>query len=147
MAENPVMQNPAIQSPPAQRADPSLWAIGYTAFAGCSMVLAGSFQAMLGLVGLINAAFYQEVPSYVFRFDNTSWGRINLFLGSTVMAAGIGLLFGQIWARIVGVILDIVSTFACFAWLPHYPFWAVLVIALNVAISWALTMHGRDITM
>jgi len=30
-------------------------------------------------------------------------------------------------------------------WLPHYPVWAVTVIAIDVAVIWALTAHGRDI--
>jgi hypothetical protein len=102
---------------------------------------------MMGLVALINSAFYPEVPHYIFQFSAAGWGWIHLFLGLVVAAAGLGLLFGQIWARLVGVTLAVVVTIACFAWLPYYPFWAVLIIALNMAIIWALTAHGRDITM
>jgi hypothetical protein len=31
-------------------------------------------------------------------------------------------------------------------WLPYYPIWSALLIGLNVAIIWALSVHGRDVT-
>jgi hypothetical protein len=31
-----------------------------------------------------------------------------------------------------------------FAWLPWYPFWAILLITIAVFVIWALTAHGRD---
>lgn len=39
-----------------------------------------------------------------------------------------------------------VSAILNFMWLPFYPVWAILVIALDAFIIWALTAHGRDIT-
>jgi hypothetical protein len=33
-----------------------------------------------------------------------------------------------------------------FAWLPYYPVWSIISIAVGVAVIWALTAHGRDIT-
>ena len=35
---------------------------------------------------------------------------------------------------------------ANFAWLPYYPVWSITIIAICIAIIWALTAHGRDIT-
>ena len=34
---------------------------------------------------------------------------------------------------------------ANFLWLPYYPVWAIVLIALNVVVIWALAAHGRDI--
>jgi hypothetical protein len=31
-------------------------------------------------------------------------------------------------------------------WLPYYPVWSILIIAVDVLVIWALTAHGRDIT-
>jgi cysteine sulfinate desulfinase/cysteine desulfurase-like protein len=30
-------------------------------------------------------------------------------------------------------------------WLPHYPFWSLTIIAIDVFVIWALTVHGRDV--
>jgi hypothetical protein len=72
-------------------------------------------------------------------------GWIHLILGIVVVAAGIGLLTGQIWARVFGVIMAGLSALANFLFLPHYPLWSILVIALDVMIIWALLVYGRVI--
>ena len=36
------------------------------------------------------------------------------------------------------------SAIAAFMWLPYYPLWGIVIIALDVAVIWALTAHGRD---
>jgi hypothetical protein len=41
--------------------------------------------------------------------------------------------------------MAVVSGLASFAWLPYYPVWALVVIALDVFVIWALTAHGREI--
>jgi hypothetical protein len=32
-----------------------------------------------------------------------------------------------------------------FAFIPLYPVWSIVMIAVNIGIIWALTAHGRDI--
>src|SRR4029077_7507420 len=99
-----------------------------------------------GLVALINDTFYVAGEEWVFEFDVTTWGWIHLLLGILVAAAGVFVLVGQVWARTVGVIVATFSAVVNFAWLPYYPVWGVIIIALDVFVIWALTVHGRDIT-
>ena len=79
------------------------------------------------------------------KFDVTAWGWIHLIAGIVVLLAGFALFSGAVWARTVGVILALVSAIANFAWLPYYPVWSILIIAVDIAVIWALTVHGRDI--
>jgi hypothetical protein len=51
-----------------------------------------------------------------------------------------------VWGRTVGVILAIVSAFSAFAWLPYAPVSAIVIIAIDITVIWALTAHGRDVT-
>jgi len=60
-------------------------------------------------------------------------------------SVSIGVLTGAVWARTVGVLVAVISAFVSFAWLPWYPIWGVMIIAIDVAVIWALTAHGRDI--
>jgi hypothetical protein len=62
-----------------------------------------------------------------------------------VLLAGIALLGGALWARIVGIAMAALIAIANFLWLPYYPVWAIVLIALNVVVIWALAAHGRDI--
>ena len=48
-------------------------------------------------------------------------------------------------ARTVGVIVAGLAMIVNFAWLPYYPVWSTIVIAICIAIIWALTAQGRDI--
>ena len=59
--------------------------------------------------------------------------------------AGVFLFGGAVWARTVGVIVAVLWALIAFAWLPWYPVWAILLIAVSVFVIWALTVHGRDI--
>ena len=124
---------------------PSGWAIGFTAFAGIMMVMMGIWWIMAGLIAVVNSEFYVVTLRWIFEFDVSTWGWIHLLLGIVILVAGFFLFAGAIWARVVGVILAVLSALVAFAWLPYYPFWALLFVALSVGVIWALTVHGRDI--
>jgi hypothetical protein len=123
----------------------SAWAAGWISFAGFMMILLGSFHAVSGLVGIFNDTFYVKGSKYLFQFDRSTWGWINLIIGIVVVLAGFGVFSGAIWARTVGVIMAIVSGIAAFAWLPWYPIWAIAIIVCAIAVFWALTAHGREV--
>ena len=120
-------------------------AVGLTVFAAIMMILVGLFHAVQGFVALINDTFYVVGTKWVFTFDTTTWGWIHLLLGIVVLIAGFCLLSGMVWARVVGVLLACLSALFNFAWLPYYPVWALVIIALDVFVIWALTVHGRDV--
>ncbi len=119
-------------------------ATGFITFAGVLMIMTGGFQALVGLVAVLQDDFYVATKNYVFDFDATAWGWIHLIVGVVVVLAGFGILAGQLWGRIVGVVLALVSAITNFAFIPFYPFWSILIIALDVFIIWALLAHGRD---
>ncbi len=122
-------------------------AVGWTMFAGVMLILIGAFHALAGLAGIVKDEFYAVSPNYVFKFDTTSWGWIHLIGGVIILLAGFGLFSGAVWARTVGVIVAAVSALVSFAWIPIYPIWSIVIIAIDIAVIWALTAHGRDITM
>jgi hypothetical protein len=124
--------------------DPSGWAVGFTVFAAVMMLMAGIWQALAGLVAIFNNEFYVATRNYLFEFDATAWGWIHLILGIIVALAGWGLLSGQTWARVVGITVAALSATANFLFIPYYPFWSMLIIALDIFVIWALAAHGRE---
>jgi len=120
--------------------------MGWTAFAGIMMVLMGGWWIITGLVAIVNDEFYVVGEEYIFQFDVTTWGWIHLILGIIILISGFGLFTANVWARTVGVIIAVIAALVGFAWLPWYPIWAIIFIAVSVAIIWALTAHGHDIT-
>jgi hypothetical protein len=124
---------------------PSGMAIGFTMFAAVVLLMIGGFQVMAGLSGIFQDDFYLSTPNYIFEFDSTLWGWFHLLWGVVLICAGLGLYAGAVWARTVGVVAALISAFANFAFIPVYPIWSILIIAVNVVVIWALTAHGRDI--
>ena len=122
----------------------SMAAGGFTALAATLMILSGLWGFFVGITGVLKASFYTTVPNYTFNLSLHSWGWIHLVIGAVVFAAGVCLLLGMMWARIVGVMLAVISGLANFIFLPQYPIWSIIVIALDVIIIWALTTsRGR----
>jgi hypothetical protein len=124
---------------------PSAWAVGWTMFAAIMMIMIGSFHVIAGLIAIIDDEFYVVAPQYIFQFDATTWGWIHLLVGIAVVVSGVYLFTGAVLARTVGVILAVISAVTGFAWLPWYPVWGIIIIAIAVSVIWALTAHGRDI--
>lgn len=126
----------------------SSFAVGMTMFAAFMLILIGAFQVVIGLAGIIEDEFFVVGQNYTFEFDATVWGWIHLLAGAIILLAGFGLFSGAVWARTVAVILATISAIANFVFLPvsPAPFWAIVVIAIDVIVIWALTAHGRDIT-
>jgi len=124
--------------------EPSGWAVGMTVFAGVMMIMVGAWQALSGLIAIFENEFYVQTRNYLFQFDATTWGWIHLVLGLIVAFAGFGLLSGQTWARVVGITLAALSATANFLFIPYYPFWSILIIAVDIFVIWALVAHGRE---
>jgi hypothetical protein len=138
------MTDDASQYPSTSRAPTSGWAVGFTVFAAIMMLMVGAWQALTGLIAIFENEFYVPTRNYIFQFDATSWGWIHLVLGLIVAFAGFGLLSGQTWARLVGITLAALSATANFLFIPYYPFWAILIIAVDIFVIWALAAHGRE---
>jgi hypothetical protein len=117
---------------------------GLAVFAGVMMIMAGAFQAIVGLVGVFTNQFYAATENYVFQFDVTRWGFVHVLLGIVVLLAGLAVMSGRTWGRVVGIILAGLSALANFAYIPYYPVWSLLIIALDVLVIWALSVYRPE---
>lgn len=130
----------ATRYPPA-----SPW-VGWIGFAAIIMILLGSLHIFQGLVALFKDEYFLVGQNgLAVNVDFTAWGWAHLVGGIIVLVAGFCVLAGQMWARIVGVLLALVSAIANVAFLAAYPLWSVIMIALAVVVIMALTVHGSDI--
>jgi hypothetical protein len=119
---------------------------GLLMFAGIIMIVGGIYHAFLGLAAIFRDQVYVSAPNYTYTFDLTGWGWAHLLLGILVAAAGVAVVQGATWGRVVGVALAVLSMLANFLFLPYYPVWSILIIALDVAVIWALiTAAPREV--
>lgn len=119
-----------------------MWAIGGMIFAASMMIMLGIWQIIVGLAALIDDEFFLATPNYTYEIDTTAWGWIHLIIGVIVALAGFFLFTGATVARAIGIILASLSAIANFLFLPYYPLWALVIIAINIFVIWALATAG-----
>ena len=120
--------------------------VGWVGFAAFILILNGVFSVIQGLVALIGSNYYYAVANgNLFLFDLTGWGWWNLIIGAVLVVTGLALFTGATWARIVAVIAAGLSAIGQLFLVPAQPWWALIVIAIDVLVIYAVTAHGRDL--
>jgi hypothetical protein len=126
--------------------EPSGWTAGAVVFAGVMLILIGILQIFQGIAALFEDEFFVVTPNYVFDIDVTAWGWIHLLLGVLVLFAGYSLMAGNTFGRVLGLLVAGLSAIVNFLWIPYYPFWSILMVALAVWVIWALTSRWDEAT-
>ena len=123
--------------------DVSGW-IGWIYFGGLMMMLLGSIHIIAGLVALFDNDVILVGKNNVWLLDITAWGWVHLIAGIIVLMAGLAVMSGKMWGRVVGIVLGVLAAIANFAFIPVYPLWSILMFTLCVIIVFALVAHGAE---
>lgn len=114
-------------------------------FAGVMMTMLGAFNIVAALVALTDPQKYSVAEDALLVFDYTTWGWLWFIFGVVVLFAGFGVLAGQTWARAVGVAVVALNAIAHLSFVAATPFWSTLIIAFDVVVIYALTVHGVEL--
>ncbi|NGP05908.1 hypothetical protein G6038_10565 [Rhodococcus sp. 14C212] len=114
-------------------------AAGTSVGAAVIMTTVGIVQFLQGIAAVAEDELFVQGQEYTFKFDFTAWGWIHIALGVVMVVVGIALITGATWARVAAIVVAALSILANFMWLPYYPYWSVLVIALDVVVIWAVS--------
>jgi hypothetical protein len=120
----------------------SSWAAGGILFASTMLVLVGFYQALTGLVAVLNEDFYVDTRNYTFDLDVGAWGWLHLALGTVAVVVGIGLIRRTTWAGVAAILIAMLSALANFLFIPYQPIWSLVMIAIDMWIIWSLTRPG-----
>ena len=121
----------------------SAGAVAGTMLAGVLMILSGLFGFLAGLAMVLKHGFFVAPSGYAYYWTTRNWGWAELILGAVVFLAGVCVMLGMTWARVVGVFLATLSAIGSFMVLPWYPVWSIIVIAVDIFIIWALIADRR----
>ena len=123
----------------------SSW-IGWIIFAALMLVLLGIFQLVAGIVAIFNEDYFQDtgVAPLFLAVDQQMWGVLQLILGALAILTGAGLLRGNAVARVVGIGVVLLGAVASLLAIGAYPVWSLLLIAVDVCILYAITVHGGE---
>jgi hypothetical protein len=112
---------------------------GWIIFAGIVMMIGGFLDAMWGLAAVINNEVITVGGHGVVVWDISAWGWGHLILGTLVALSGLGLLAGQGWARVMGIIFVSLNVLVQFGTFTLFPLWSMLIIAIDIVIIYQLT--------
>ncbi|MFJ9724624.1 hypothetical protein ACIRP3_17920 [Streptomyces sp. NPDC101209] len=117
---------------------------GLTVFAAVLLFIAGVLDFFRGIMAIANDNVFVNTPNYVFKFDLTSWGWIQLILGVIAMGVSAGLVARATWARVLGVAIAGLAIIANFLSMPYYPVWSLILVAMYGFIIWGLCVVRKD---
>jgi hypothetical protein len=117
---------------------------GWIIFASVMLIIGGIVNAIYGMVAIVNDTWVVWNNQETMLVDFTAWGWMMFILGTVAVLAGLGLLTGNLAARITAVVLASVSLIGNFLFLPAFPLWALSVMVLDALVIYAVTAHGRE---
>ena len=135
----------SVPPPTQRRPEPSSW-IGWIIFAALMLVLLGIFQLTAGLVAVLDEDYFEHtgVAPLFLAVDQQTWGVLQVILGSLSILTGAGLLRGIAVARAVGFGVVLLGALTSLLAVGAYPVWSMLLIAVDVCILYAITVHGGE---
>lgn len=119
--------------------------VAFTAVGGTLLILGGLWGVIVGLVGLSRNHVFWVNPGtqYYYAWTNHGWGWVQLIIGIVMFAAGVGVFLGIPFARYFGAFVAVVAAISHFMLIPFSPIWAIVMIAIDAFIIWALLSPRR----
>lgn len=117
---------------------------GWIVFASIMLMIGGIVNAFYGVVAIVNDTWVVWNNQNTLVLDFTAWGWLLLSLGTVAFLAGIGLLTGNLVARIIAVAMASLSIITNFMFLPAFPLWALTVMVIDALVIYAVCAHGAE---
>jgi len=113
-------------------------------FAVALLVTVGFFNLIDGIAAIANSHIFIANAHYVVG-NLRLWGWIALILGTLQIIAAIAILAGSQAARWFAVVVIGLNAIGQMFFTPAYPFWSLMIIAVDVVALWGLCAYGsRD---
>jgi hypothetical protein len=130
---------------PAYRGRRSI-ATNWTAAGAALMIFGGAVAILEGVAAILRDSVFAsgQLHNFAYQFSLRGWGITHVVIGGVMVLAGLALFTGQLWARILGVVLASLSVIANFLWLPYMPTWAIVSLLIDGFIIWALCAPRRE---
>ena len=114
---------------------------GLVLFASILLLVIGCFNLIYGIAAVANSHVFTAHAHYVFG-DLRTWGWITLILGVLQLLAAAGVLAGSQAARWFAVAVIALNAIDQMFFIPAYPFWSLLIIAMDVIALYGLCAYG-----
>ncbi len=120
------------------------FAMGTTIAAAALLLVAGVLGFFQGVSAVAKDDLFVVGPQYVYKLNLTSWGWIHIILGVIAVLVAFGMFVDAGWAKVSAIIIASLSIILNFLWIPYYPWWSILVIAIDLLVIWAVATWQTD---
>jgi hypothetical protein len=110
-------------------------------FASALLAMVGFFNLLDGIAAIAGSHIFIANAHYVIG-DLRAWGWTATILGGLQILAAIGVLVGNQVARWFGVAVLGLNAIGQMFFIPAYPFWSLMIIAVDVVALWGLCAYG-----
>jgi hypothetical protein len=114
---------------------------GLIIFASVLLVVLGGFNLIDGIAAVAKSHVFVANAHYVVG-DLRAWGWVALILGALQVLAAAGVLAGNQLARWFAVAVVALNALGQMFFIPAYPFWSLMIIAVDVVALWGLCVYG-----
>ena len=119
---------------------------GLVLFAAILLLVIGCFNLIYGIAAVAQSHVFTAHAHYVFG-DLRSWGWITLIFGCLQLIAAAGVLAGSQAARWFAVAVIALNAIDQMFFIPAYPFWSILIIAMDVIALYGQGAYGSRATI
>jgi hypothetical protein len=113
---------------------------GWQAFAAFMILFAGFWNVFEGFFAFFRSSYF--IGRAVFG-DLWLWALLWMVFGSLQVAAGYAIMSGRTWGRWFGIIVVGLSALITMLTIATYPFWALVMLAIDFAILYGLTARWQ----
>ena len=114
---------------------------GWVIFAAVMLLIVGVLNVIWGIAAIADSKFFVQDQKYILSNLN-AWGWITLIIGAAQLFAGFSLWSGNLYGRIVAILVASLSALAALMSIPAYPFWSIAIFAIDIIIIYQVSLYG-----
>jgi hypothetical protein len=117
---------------------------GWKVFAGIMILIVGALNVFDGLVGLTQENYIKQFTNGQLPITNNvkTWSWVVLILGIIMILAGFLIFSGNMFGRVVGILVAALNLLVQLAYLNHNTFWSFTMILIDILVIYGLAAHG-----
>jgi hypothetical protein len=118
--------------------------LGSAVFAAIMLMLGGVLNVIYGIAAISDSKFFVNETKYVFSNLHT-WGWVTLLLGVLGIVAGLSVVRGGLFGRIVGIGVGCLMAIGALLSIGGaFPFWSLGVFAISLIVVHGLAVYRPD---
>lgn len=119
---------------------------GWVLFAAIALGVAGIMRIFDAIWAFqYHGALPENLENAIFGHSLKTYGWIFLVVAAVYIFAALTVVSGSQVARWIGIIAGAVGAISAIWWMPYYPIWSLLYVAVGALVTYALVVHGGPI--